>query len=54
MLMSQGEMNVFWSNPLVGTIMALAVVILVWPVLGALFEKTRRRKMVSAHEGAAE
>jgi len=53
MLMSQGEMNVFWSNGLVGTIMALAVVILVWPVLGGLREKTRRR-MVSAHEGAGE
>jgi len=54
MLMSQGEMNVFWSNGLVGTIMALAIVILVWPVIGGLREKTRRRRMVSAHEGAAE
>jgi hypothetical protein len=34
--------------------MALAVVILVWPMFGSLLEKTRRRKMVSAHEGASE
>jgi len=54
MLMSQGELNVFWSNGLVGTIMALAVVILVWPMFGSLLEKTRRRKVVSAHQGASE
>jgi TctA family transporter len=45
MLMSQGQMDVFWSNGLVGTIMALAVAVLVWPVIGGLVEKGRRRKV---------
>ncbi|MNR66355.1 hypothetical protein D3C85_1897960 [compost metagenome] len=45
MLMSQGQLDVFWSNGLVGTIMALAVAVLVWPVIGGLVEKGRRRKV---------
>jgi TctA family transporter len=53
MLMSQGQLDVFWSNGLVGTIMALAVMILIWPLIGGLLEKTRR-KAVSAHREAAE
>jgi TctA family transporter len=53
MLMSQGQLDVFWSNGLVGSIMALAVMILVWPLFGGLLEKTRR-KAVSAHREAAE
>ena len=54
MLMSQGQLDVFWSNGLVGTIMALAIVILVWPLFGGLLEKARRRKVVSARQEAAE
>ncbi len=45
MLMSQGQLDVFWSNGLVGTIMALAVAVLVWPVVGGLVQRGRRRKV---------
>src|SRR6187549_2719446 len=31
MLASQGKLSIFWSNPLVGGITALALVILLWP-----------------------
>jgi putative tricarboxylic transport membrane protein len=32
MLLSQGGLGIFWSNPLVGTIMTLALVLLLWPL----------------------
>ncbi|MCY7314508.1 MAG: tripartite tricarboxylate transporter permease [Rubrivivax sp.] len=34
MLLSQGSLSIFWSNPLVGSIFALAIVLLVWPLVG--------------------
>ena len=36
MLLSQGSLAIFWSNPLVGSIAGLAIVMLVWPVLSSL------------------
>jgi len=36
MLLSQGTLAIFWSNPLVGSIAGLAIVMLVWPVLSSL------------------
>jgi putative tricarboxylic transport membrane protein len=36
MLLSQGSLTIFWSNPLVGCIAGLAVLMLVWPAFGAL------------------
>ena len=51
MLMSQGQLDVFWSNGLVGTIMGLAIVILVWPLLGGLMETRRRRRDMAAPGG---
>ncbi len=36
MLLSQGSLAIFWANPLVGSITLLAVVILLWPAVGAL------------------
>jgi putative tricarboxylic transport membrane protein len=36
MLLSQGSLSIFWSNGLVGTIAGLALLLLVWPVVGAL------------------
>ncbi|WP_375461948.1 tripartite tricarboxylate transporter permease [uncultured Enterovirga sp.] len=36
MLLSQGSLSIFWSNPLVGSIVALALVMLIWPVISAL------------------
>jgi putative tricarboxylic transport membrane protein len=36
MLLSQGSLSVFWSNPLVGTLTGIALLMLVWPVLSSL------------------
>ena len=36
MLLSQGSLEIFWSNWLVGSIMSLGVLMLVWPVIGWL------------------
>jgi putative tricarboxylic transport membrane protein len=33
MLVSQGEVGIMWSNPLVGSITTLALLMLVWPLL---------------------
>ena len=42
MLLSDGSLTIFWSNPLVGGIMSLALVLLLWPLLSRLLN---RRKM---------
>ena len=34
MLASQGSLSIFWSNPLVGSIAGLAMVLLLWPLIG--------------------
>jgi len=36
MLLSQGSLAIFWSNSLVASIAGLALLLLVWPVVGAL------------------
>ncbi len=36
MLASQGSLSIFWSNPLVGSIAGLAIVLLLWPLIGML------------------
>jgi putative tricarboxylic transport membrane protein len=36
MLLSQGSLSIFWSNPLVGSIAGLAMVMLLWPLVGKL------------------
>jgi len=36
MLLSQGSLSIFWSNPLVGSIAGLAIALLVWPLFGKL------------------
>jgi putative tricarboxylic transport membrane protein len=33
MLISQGSLHIFWSNWLVGSVMALGVVMLFWPLI---------------------
>ena len=43
MLLSQGSMVIFWSNPLVGSIMALAMVMLLWPLWGVVKRQVARR-----------
>jgi putative tricarboxylic transport membrane protein len=53
MLLSQGSLAIFWSNGLVGSIVALALLMLLWPLLGALRGWQRRREQAAAGEGAA-
>jgi putative tricarboxylic transport membrane protein len=36
MLLSQGNLSIFWANPLVATIMSLGVAMLIWPLASAL------------------
>jgi len=44
MLLSQGSLGIFWSNPLVGSIVGLALILLGWPMLGALKSYLRARE----------
>ncbi len=44
MLVSQGEMSILWSNPLVGGISTLALVLLFWPLVARLMAKIRPPK----------
>ena len=46
MLISQGDVRVFWTNWLVGSIMTLALVLLVWPLFSRW--KARARKTAPA------
>jgi len=48
MLASRGELSVFWSNSLVGTITTLALVMLFWPALSAAWRRLRGSKRAAA------
>jgi len=39
MIMSKGALGIFWSNPLVGTIMTLALLLLLWPLAAMLVQR---------------
>ncbi|GGI18447.1 tripartite tricarboxylate transporter permease [Oxalicibacterium faecigallinarum] len=41
MVGSKGDLSVFWSNGLVGTVMTLAVIALVWPLVSGLISRMR-------------
>ena len=43
MLLSQGSINIFWSNWLVGGIMSLGVLLLCWPLIGWILTRIRGR-----------
>jgi putative tricarboxylic transport membrane protein len=51
MLLSQGELSILWSNPLVGSISTLALILLLWPLLSLAIAKLRPPK---SREFAAE
>src|SRR5215208_1302427 len=51
MLLSQGEMSILWSNPLVGSISTFAIILLLWPLFSLLIAKIRPPK---SREFAAE
>jgi putative tricarboxylic transport membrane protein len=43
MLLSGGNVGIFWSNGLVGSIMTLAVVLLLWPLVALVIDLLKRR-----------
>ena len=43
MLLSQGSLAIFWSNPLDGSIVSLAMVMLLWPLVGWIRRSLSRR-----------
>jgi putative tricarboxylic transport membrane protein len=44
MLVSQGEVSILWSNPLVGGISSLALILLLWPLISRVLNKIRPPK----------
>jgi putative tricarboxylic transport membrane protein len=52
MLASKGQLGIFWSNALVGTITTLALLMLVWPLIALTWRKLRpasvRRSVIAA------
>ena len=42
MLLSQGDISIFWSNWLVGTIFGLGVILLFWPIISRVLARVRR------------
>jgi putative tricarboxylic transport membrane protein len=44
MLLSQGDLSIMVSNPLVGTITGLAILLLVWPLIARIIHKLRPPK----------
>ena len=52
MLLSQGSVAIFWSNPLVGSIAGLAVLLLLWPLWGAAQDFMRAREARPAAGGS--
>jgi putative tricarboxylic transport membrane protein len=44
MLLSGGSLGIFWSNPLVGSIVTLALLLLLWPLLGKLKGLAQQRE----------
>jgi putative tricarboxylic transport membrane protein len=44
MLMSQGDMRIFFANALVGSITALALLLLFWPLVGRALDILRGKK----------
>jgi putative tricarboxylic transport membrane protein len=44
MLVSQGDLGILWSNPLVGTISTLAIVLLLWPLIAKAIARVRPPK----------
>src|SRR5687767_199633 len=48
MLIAQGDLRIFFSNWLVGSIMALALVLLLWPVFTRLRDRARKTSPATA------
>ncbi|MEO6744738.1 MAG: tripartite tricarboxylate transporter permease [Caldimonas sp.] len=48
MLLSQGSLSIFWSNPLVGSIAGLAIILLLWPLIGLVRKRTSGPRVAAA------
>ncbi|HVL21055.1 MAG TPA: tripartite tricarboxylate transporter permease, partial [Amaricoccus sp.] len=48
MLISQGDLSIFWSNALVGSIVSLAMVMLFWPAISLILARLRGGEAGSA------
>jgi len=48
MLLSQGSLGIFWANPLVGSLTALALLMLFWPLIGAVMGRLRGQPAAAA------
>ena len=48
MLLSKGSLSIFWSNPLVGSIVALALVLLAWPLISRVISALRAKPQAAA------
>jgi putative tricarboxylic transport membrane protein len=44
MLISNGSLGIFYSNALVGSIVTLALIMLFWPLIGAMLDRVRGKK----------
>ncbi|HSN22047.1 MAG TPA: tripartite tricarboxylate transporter permease [Usitatibacter sp.] len=53
MLGSKGSLAIFWSNPLVGSITTVALVLLCWPLAASLWRRSRLARRVGIPAGAA-
>src|SRR5262249_53356028 len=51
MIGAEGDLRVFWSNPLVGSIATRALVLLFWPVISSLFDRARNLARVPRPQG---
>ena len=51
MLISQGSLAIFWANPLVASIAGIAIVLLLWPLLGTL--RARMKAGESSDDGGS-
>jgi putative tricarboxylic transport membrane protein len=41
MIGAEGDLRVFWSNPLVGSITSLALLLLFWPLIDSIIARLR-------------
>jgi putative tricarboxylic transport membrane protein len=48
MIFSQGSLKIFWSNPLVATLMSIGLILLLMPVIGATIRRLRGRRPIPA------
>ena len=51
MLASKGSLAIFASNPLVGSITAVALVMFCWPLISAAWRRLRRSRAMKAQAG---